>query len=177
MLNVRDAFLPLVCLRVIMVLLSPSTLYDAVKNATVAVVMSVPGKSPLPYSIVGSGFCIDPQGIIVTCAHVFSAFFTSETREREKQARQAGHGTFSGNCIIPHVLFHLGVQETERRIAFRLVQVSQAVKDETHGFDLAVLRLPAADKHTFPEGYPTLSIAEYAEIHEMMDVATCGFQI
>jgi hypothetical protein len=144
-------------------------IYDAAKKATVAIVKSIPGKSPFPCSIVGSGFCIDPEGIIVTCEHVFREFFTPETREREKQARQAAKGdTFKGDCIIPHVLFYLGVQKEKHHINSFLVSVSTAVKDEKHGFDLAVLRLPRADKQVFPEGYPTLRIAEYAELHEMM---------
>ena len=162
----------------IMVLLPPSTLYDAVKKATVAVVKSIPGKSPFPYSIVGSGFCIDPDGIIVTCEHVFRDFFTPENREREKQARQAAPGeTFTGNCVIPYALFYLGVQEKEHRVASALVPVRHAVKDEKHGFDLALLRLPRPDKQVFPEGYPTFSIADYAELHEMMEIATCGFPL
>lgn len=158
------------------VFVPPSTIYDAVKKATVAVVASVPGGAPFPYSILGSGVCIDSEGIIVTCEHVFSGFFTPETREREKHARQA-EKTFTGNCVIPHVLFYLGVQEKEHRISSCLLRVSQAVKDETHGFDLAVLRLPPPDKQVFPEGYPTLPIAEYAELHEMMEIATCGFPL
>ena len=153
-------------------------MHDAVKKATVAVVKSIPGKSPLPYSIVGSGFCVDPEGIIVTCAHVFNEFFTPETREREKQARQAAGGaTFTGDCVLPYVLFYLGVQEKEHRVASILVGVRHAVKDEKYGFDLALLRLPRPDKQIFPEGYPTFSIADYAELHEMMEVATCGYPL
>jgi S1-C subfamily serine protease len=163
-----------------MVLLPPPTIYDTVKKATVAVVKSMPGKSPFPYSIVGSGFCIDPEGIIVTFEHVFRDFFTPETRAREKQARQAAKGdTFTGDCVLPHVLFYLGVQEKEKehRIVSCLIAVSHAVKNEKHGFDLAVLRLPRADKQVFPEGYPTFHIAEYAELHEMMEIGTCGFPL
>jgi len=149
-----------------------------VKNATVAIVKSIPGRAPLPYAIKGSGFCIDPTGIVVTCAHVFSAFFSPETRERERQARQsAPEGIFTGDCIYPYALFYLGVQGHEHRIASALVQVRHAVKDEHHGLDLALLRLPAPDKQIFPDGYPALPIADYAEIHEMMDVATCGYPL
>jgi S1-C subfamily serine protease len=162
----------------IMVLLPSSSIHDAVKKATVAVVKSIPGKTPFPYSIVGSGFCIDPEGIIVTCEHVFRQFFTPETREREQQARQAAQGeTFTGDCVIPYVLFYLGVREKEHRVASTLVPVRHAVKDEKHGFDLALLRLPRPDKQVFPEGYPKFSIADYAELHEMMEIATCGFPL
>jgi len=154
------------------------TVHETVKRATVAVVKHIPDRAALPYSIVGSGFCIDPEGIIVTCKHVFNAFFSSETRERERQARQnAPGGTFTGSCIFPFVLFYLGVQAREQRVTFRLFQVRNAVKDEDHNFDLALLRLPRPTKEVFPNGYPSLPIAEYAELREMMEIATCGFPL
>src|SRR6266853_5715251 len=44
-----------------------------------------------------------------------------------------------------------------------------------NGFDLAVLKL--STHPAFPEGYPTLPVADYSELHEMMEVATCGFPL
>jgi S1-C subfamily serine protease len=152
-------------------------IYDAVKKATVAIVWSTPGQTPLPYSISGSGFCIDPAGVIVTCNHVFKPFLTPETHERVEQARQrAADETVLIHGEVPHVLFYLGVQEHERRINTYLVPVHKAVTDEKYGFDLAVLKL-FPNNSQFPDGYPTLQIADYADLHEMMDVATCGFPL
>jgi S1-C subfamily serine protease len=153
-------------------------IYDAVKKATVAVVRSVPGKSPFPYSIVGSGFCIDPGGVVVTCEHVFRDFLTQESRDRVKQAKKATtQEAVPIDGAIPHVLFYLGVKEKERRINSFLVPVSHAVTDEKYGFDLAVLRLPRANADLFPEGYPVLSVADYTELHELTEIATCGFPL
>jgi S1-C subfamily serine protease len=40
-------------------------------------------------------------------------------------------------------------------------------------FDIAIFKL---HKHpAFPKGFPTLEIADYADLHEMMGVATCGY--
>jgi S1-C subfamily serine protease len=42
-------------------------------------------------------------------------------------------------------------------------------------FDLAALKL---HKHAaFPGGYPSLPVADYKEVHEMMEVATCGYPL
>jgi len=157
--------------------MASASFYDAVKRATVAIVKSIPGKSPFPYSIVGSGVCLRQDGIIVTCEHVFREFITPESRERVKQARQAAADqTVPIDCAIPHVLFYLGVEQTKQRINSYLMPVISAVTDETHGFDLAVLKV-ASDKRMFLDGFPSLSIADYGEIHEMMEVATCGFPL
>jgi len=43
-------------------------IYDAIKRATVAIVVSHPQSIPRePFTIVGSGFCIDPVGIWQIC--------------------------------------------------------------------------------------------------------------
>ncbi len=40
-------------------------------------------------------------------------------------------------------------------------------------FDIAVFKIR---KHEgFPDGFPTLQTAEYSDLHEMMEVATCGY--
>ena len=42
-------------------------------------------------------------------------------------------------------------------------------------FDIAVFKL---HKHpAFPAGFPKLEAADYADLHEMMEVATCGFPL
>src|SRR5437867_3491358 len=42
-----------------------------------------------------------------------------------------------------------------------------------HPFDIAVFKLRAHP--AFPSGFPTLDVADYADLHEMMPVATCGY--
>lgn len=43
------------------------------------------------------------------------------------------------------------------------------------GYDLAAMRL--GPHPAYPNGYPALPIADYAELHEMMEIATCGFPL
>jgi S1-C subfamily serine protease len=53
------------------------------------------------------------------------------------------------------------------------VYISNAGREKD--FDLAVLKL--APHPAFPDGFPTVPILDYADIHEMMDIATCGFPL
>ena len=59
---------------------------DKIKAATVAIA-AVPenaGSQPSrdqPFVIIGSGFSIHPQGVIVTCAHVVEAFMEKSIKE------------------------------------------------------------------------------------------------
>jgi hypothetical protein len=44
------------------------------KQATVALVLLHQRQGTQPFTIAGSGFCIDRKGIVVTCEHVLSSF-------------------------------------------------------------------------------------------------------
>jgi hypothetical protein len=151
----------------------PVPIYDAVKKATVAIVAEIPGNIPRrPFTIVGSGFCVRPEGVVITCEHVFKAFVDPESYRRLIQTIGRSEGQLlSVKSIIPHAMFFSGVHGTEIRMDAVSIATGVAMKD----FDLAALKL-----HThpaFPQGYPTLSIADYSELHEMMEVATCGFPL
>lgn len=150
-----------------------ASVYDAVKKATVAIVAEIPGHIPRrPFTIFGSGFCIHPEGVVVTCEHVFKAFVEPESYQQLMQLIGRNEGqSVSVKSIVPHAMFFSGVHGTN--IYFDAVSIATgvAMKD----FDLAALKL-----HThpsFPQGYPTLPIADYSEVHEMMEVATCGFPL
>ena len=57
---------------------------ERIKSATVAIAMQSPG--PLdprqhPFRIVGTGFCISSDGIVITCEHVIAAFSRVNPRE------------------------------------------------------------------------------------------------
>jgi hypothetical protein len=56
-------------------------IYETVKVATVAIALMHPptrGPKNRPFSILGSGVCIHPDGIIITCRHVQEAFVDQE---------------------------------------------------------------------------------------------------
>jgi len=153
--------------------MSLSTIYAAVKNATVAIVASIPGSLPnRPFTIFGSGFCIHSAGVVVTCEHVFEAFVDPEAYQRLMESiGQPDCQAQSVKSIVPHAMFYSGIEETKIRMDAVSIATGVAMKD----FDLAALKL---HKHpAFSQGFPTLPIADYSEINEMMEIATCGFPL
>jgi S1-C subfamily serine protease len=139
-------------------------IYEAVKKATVAIIATYENALPQrPFTIIGSGFCIDAGGIIITCAHVFNALVYPG------QANTASGGPF--RMMAPSAMFFGGVEGKE--IVMHSVGVHNAVN--INGFDLCAMKLGKSDG--YPDGYPTLPIAEYGELHEMMEIATCGYPL
>ena len=141
-----------------------NSIYEAVKKATVAIIATHQNALPQrPFTIIGSGFCISPDGIIVTCDHVFKGFFYSGE----------GNATPSGpfRMMAPHALFFGGVEGKE--IVMHSASIHNAVT--INGFDLCAMKLSRHD--AYADGYPTLLIADYGGLHEMMEIATCGFPL
>jgi S1-C subfamily serine protease len=150
-------------------------IYDAVKRATVAIIVEQPKRFPKrPFTIAGSGFCIHPEGIVVTCEHVFKTFVDPVKYKElmEAVAKSEVHQvTNFEQGPHPHVMFYGGIYGSQ--MIMHPIPVSGAVTKTN--FDLAVFKLPP---HTaYPAGYPTLEIADYSKLHEMMEVATCGFPL
>jgi S1-C subfamily serine protease len=142
-----------------------SEIYNAVKKATVAIVENHSERLPnCPYEIVGSGFCIHAAGIVVTCWHVFEHFVgppKNVTAQPQPVALKA----------IPQAMFFGGTKGSQ--VEMHPVYISNAGRE--NGFDLAVVKL--APHPAFPDGFPTVPILDYADVHEMMDIATCGFPL
>ena len=125
-----------------------------------------------PFTIFGSGFCIRPEGVVITCEHVFKAFVDPASYQPLMQAiGQTDGQSVSAKSIAPHAMFYSGVHGTEIHMDAVSVATGVAMKD----FVLAALKLH--EHPAFPQGYPTLAIADYRELHEMMEVATCGFPL
>ncbi len=155
--------------------MSKREIYAAIKKATVAVVMEIPNRLPQrPFTTIGSGFCIHRDGIVVTCEHVFRAFFDPQAYKKLMQTISDGEPPRAINMKDikpPQVMFYGGTQGT--MVYMNQVGISDAVTKTD--FDLAVFKL---QKHAaFPNGFPTVPIAEYGELHEMMEIATCGFPL
>jgi len=145
--------------------------YETIKAATVAIALMhppEPGSKNRPFSILGSGFCIHPEGIVVTCRHVQEAFVDPEGYKQilaDVAAKEGQLRELKG--AVPNVIFYHPKPIGHELYAFP-VPVDLAVTKTD--FDLAALRIP---KHVaFHHGYPTLGIADYDELHETMDIAT-----
>ena len=146
--------------------------FASIKAATVAVARVHEIEKQI-FEIVGSGVCIDPAGIVLTCEHVISAFMAVPVKEQLKGIEKSSEPTKleSPALIVPHAIFYK-VDERGRLLGFPC-RVDQIVVSRKQ--DIGAIRvLP----HTaMPEGYPAAQVEDYAEIHEGLEVGTCGFPL
>ena len=152
------------------------TAYEIVKRSTVAIALYNEGDLQNPYTILGSGFCIHPRGIIVTCRHVIDAFLNKPFHEQLTESLDE-----QGNKIvrlknlkarIPYaIFFDVGSSATEISVALARFDYVIAKAE----YDLGVARV---HPHVaYPNGFPSLPIESYDRVHEGMEIATCGFPL
>jgi len=152
-------------------------LFQRVKSATVAMVILHENHPKRPFTILGSGFCIHPRGVIVTCRHVAEAFLErkldSYFAELPAEQRTKEIQELRELCSFrPYALFSLVIPERHEVVMFPApVEFTMAKMD----LDLGMFRLSA---HTaFLGGYPVVEIEEFNRVYEGMEVATCGFPL
>lgn len=147
--------------------------YEKIKSSTVAFAL-LKEDIQEPFIIIGSGFCIHPRGIIVTCEHVFSAFMSKTVPELVAKLPIDSKSRIPINddiqILSPHILFFKALHN--KLMVFPVPIDVAMIKTDC---DIGIVRLL---KHTaFPEGYPSLDIEDYSQIYEGMEVATCGFPL
>jgi len=153
---------------------------ELIKRATVAIAL-VPDKPPedrrkTPFLIVGSGFCVDPDGIVITCEHVLRAFSPGirEAIAAEPKGDQApGIRPLRGlRMLVPHALFFVP-GPTDEQLSVLQVRVAHAVAKLE--YDLGAIRVwPHAG---FSSGFPALGVEPFGNVYEGMELATCGFPL
>jgi hypothetical protein len=101
------------------------------KAATVAIVLyhpDVPEQDNRSFTIIGSGFCVHPEGIVITCRHVIAdGFIDPDNRQ-------------------PHVIFYHPEIPGIKGLYIHIVPVWESISDirtseEGEPFDLAVLKV------------------------------------
>src|SRR5215470_16668956 len=150
--------------------------YHRVKQATVAIVMELPNDVPQKsFAIIGSGFCIHPAGIIATSGTVFRAFFDKRAyREILNELQETTNPRPIERCYIsqqPQVMIF--GDSPDGQVFSSVIGVVEVVAGL--GFDITLFKLPEQD--TFASGYPTIEIADFSELHETQEIATCGFPL
>ena len=149
--------------------MGPKDVSDLIKKATVAIIQRSSKPTPQrPFKIIGSGFCVHPSGIVVTANHVFQTFLKDQ--HHKSVIERVGEGVHIPTPItVFSVLFYGGTDGTK-------LFMNEAVPAEVgivNNFDVAIFKM---HKHgAFPNGFPAVEVAEHADLHEMMDVATCGY--
>jgi len=153
---------------------------EQVKRATVALaVMHDQGRpTPLgeqPFTILGSGLCVHPRGIILTCAHVIEAFMEKNIKQQLEsippEERDKGMQSIpEARTLVPHALFYTSRPQQDQivvvaaRVEFIVAQTNM---------DLGGLRLAAHS--SFSNGYPVMEFEDFGNVHDGMELATCGF--
>lgn len=154
-----------------------SDVFKNVKRATVAMAIWQEGNLEQPYTIIGSGFCIHPRGVIVTCRHVLSAFFNKDfdaliAEIPEEDKKKELQPLRSAESIRPFVLFFIPDWSPEELVVIPVpVETGMAKMDS----DLGLVRI--AVHKAAGKGYPILDIEDFDEIHEGMELGTCGFPL
>jgi S1-C subfamily serine protease len=156
---------------------SKRDILERVKKATVAVAYISTANSDEPFTIVGSGFCIDPSGIVITCRHVVEAFMSKTIAQQITEAppctRPNGLQPVSlGNTVTPYAIFYDTARSSEHIFAILSHPRNLIAKIDR---DLAAIQLLP---HTsFPQGYPFLEIEEFGNISEGDEIGVCGFPL
>ena len=151
--------------------------FDRIKRATVAIVgLNVPDARH-PFTIIGSGACIDKDGIVVTCRHVVDGFMATPALEQIKTP--TGRTTPDGGQFLPPV------QMLEMYSVFfgmaSPTQVTALLARVTHvicktDFDVALLKVNV-DPAAFPDGFPCVELEQPDGVAEGDEIATCGFPL
>lgn len=159
--------------------MSQKDIFKKIKRATVAMAVVDFNNKTKPFEIVGSGFCIDSSGVIITCRHVLSAFMSksieqqvAEARAKEENKHKDRHSVGPFKLIKPFAVFY----DTERSSTklFALPTVVDMVMAKTDK-DIGMVRVL---KHNyFGKGYPFLEIEDYESINEGDDIGICGFPL
>ena len=152
-------------------------IFNRVKRATVALAFSrkTPGPSNRPFETLGSGFCVDPRGVIVTCRHVIEAFMAKSAGQQIAEVPESEKGKpiqilEPVDLVRPQVIFF----KQEPGSVHAAVIQARAVIARTDR-DLAVIRIGAYD--LFADGYPHLEFEEVSALYEGQEIATCGFPL
>ena len=146
--------------------------YSKIKAATVAIA-KVDKNNPATFEIVGSGACIDPKGIILTCEHVISAFMAIPIQEQVKGYDQIAEPVEfdSPPFYVPYAIFY-DVNPDGQLLAYpSRVDQMIAATDQDIGF------VRVLDHPSFSNGYPSVDIDEYDLVHEGLEIGTCGFPL
>jgi S1-C subfamily serine protease len=152
-------------------------IYKKVKNATVAIAAMNKDEAEEPFTIIGSGFCLDAEGVIITCRHVIEAFMRISINQQiakiPKNKDKQINILEPVETIIPYVIFYDTVSSKNELFAFPVRAKHMIAKTDC---DIAGLSLWPHDAFN-KKGFPYLEIEDYNSISEGDTVGICGFPL
>src|SRR5579871_2322332 len=135
--------------------MSTRNISDSIKNATVAVIQRPAKPTPEhPFKIIGSGFCVHRDGIVITANHVFQTFVKDQ--HHKSVLARVGEGVMVPTPMTVFGLLFYGGTEGSK---VYMHEVTPAEVGIVNDFDIAVFKLRAHP--AFPSGFPTLDVADY----------------
>lgn len=146
-----------------------------IKHATVALALFDEKNLKRPFRIIGTGFCIHPRGIVVTCEHVLSGFMKEPLAQAISESARGAGSSIAQVAIemaVPYAVF-FSTKHGHELVAFP-VKATMAMAKTDH--DVGMVRL---ESHKAFErcGFPFLAIAPHADLHEGDEIGTCGFPL
>lgn len=116
---------------------------------------------------------------MVTCVHVMEAFMEKNIKEQlasipEEQRGKAVREIGKVRAYIPHALFYI-LQPKVQQVVVACVGVKRVLVQTDSTMDLGVLWLSPHD--AFRDGFPTMAIEDFENVHDGLEVATCGFPL
>ena len=156
---------------------SKNVLFEAIKKATVAMAFLHYENKQQPFTILGSGFCIHKTGVVVTCRHVVEAFFKKSFDEyiasiKGEEKKKQLQNIPNVQALVAHALFYQ-FHPDKRKIM--VIPAQMDVGNIQMDFDLGLIRLQP--HNMFPKGYPTVQFEDFNQLHEGMEISTCGFPL
>lgn len=153
--------------------MSLADIYAKIKPAVVAIAR-IEEQSDKPFRIYGSGFCIDPDGIIVTARHVITGYY----EQVMKAPVPKHHNKFKKPIKRPDFFVVFFRKESKQYGA--VYSKPQAyvfpLEGEHPEDDVAVLRMPKCPS-LWGNAWPCLRLGDLRGIREGDDVATCGYPL
>lgn len=151
--------------------------FEAIKKATVAMAFLHYENIQQPFTILGSGFCIHKNGVVVTCRHVVEAFFRKSFDEyiasiKDEEKKKQIQNIPNIQALVAHALFYQLHPDKKRIIVIPVQMDAGTVQMD---FDLGLIRLQP--HNMFPKGYPTVQFEDFNQLHEGMVISTCGFPL
>jgi hypothetical protein len=104
-----------------------------------------------PFTILGTGFCIHPRGIIVSCQHVFSAFMSKSVQEQiadiPKELEKKKFIPTDSGISIPHAVFFDTQYSKHKMQAIPAPMDIATIKTD---YDIGMMRIQSSK--AFPKG-------------------------
>lgn len=148
-------------------------MYARMKPAVVAITR-IDEQSDKPFRIFGSGFCVDPDGIIVTARHIITGYY-----EKVMKAPMPKHHNEVQKPIEKpdfSIVFFRKENDKYGAVYSKPMEYIFPLEGDHPEDDVAILRMPKCPP-MWGSSWPCLELGDLRSVREGDDVATCGYPL